>query len=380
MVNLLTFIPYFSCVVNVISKLFIERFYKLNAGFFLALFIALFGIMSGVDTIHFHRAIMQAITGSVSFMLISFVVFAVYNLKCISFTLKELKKPENDFLYQLQTVSNARQLGLLVYCHASLYLPMAIYGLLAAYVGFVSGNPVLASLLALWQMGMCMAGALISFYQLNTTLKFPPISLPSFSIVNTISYNFYLLFHSLYSRKGAIIGIKLISLLLLQFMVVLNDDKPNKENVCFLVLLCISTHALLPVYYVDFTERQLGFMRNMPVTLLRRYMQYMITYSVIFIPELLFMLWNERNVLPLSVIFSLYGLAISRLMLYTSIQYMKHVTLDRYTLLVFVMFFVTLVLLASFNLWLFSGLEFGLSVLLFRWLYYKYEPQMQMKG
>ncbi len=364
----------------ILSQLFIVRFYKLNAGLFLVAFIALFGIMSGIDTINFHHALMRAITGSASNMLIAFVVFGLYNFKCISFSLKEIQKPENDFLYQVQGISNLRQIAQYTWCHTSLYLPVLLYGVIAALIGFKEGHIMLATSMLLWQVTMCVAGAYITFHQLNTTWKYPAIRLPEINLIKNRDYYFYLLYHSLYNRKGAIIGIKILSLLLLQFMVALNSDKPSRENVCFLILLCIATHALLPVYFADFQEKQLGFMRNMPLSLFKRYALYLVTYALLFLPELLFLLWNEKNVLPLPVIFALYALAIGRLMLYSSLQYLKTLTLDKYTGLVFGMFFVTLVLLAAVNLWLVSGLEFGLSIILFRWLYYKYEPQMQMKG
>ncbi len=365
-------------MAGVISKLFIQRFYKVNAGLFLVSFIALFGIMSGVDTLNFHHALMRAITGSATNMLLAFVVFGLYNLKCISFSLKEIQKPENVFLFQVQGVSDMRQLLLYTYCHASLYLPVFMYGVIAAIIGFKDGHVVLAVFMLLWQGAMCLAGAYITFHQLNTTWKYPAIRLPEINFIKKRGYYFYLLYHSLYNRKGAIVGIKILSLVLLQFMVALNADKPSKENVCFLVLLCISTHALLPVYFADFQEKQLGFMRNMPLALWQRYALYFVTYALLFLPELLFLLWNERNVLPLSVIFSLYALAIGRLMLYSSLQYLKNLTLDRYTGLIFVMFFVTLVLLAAINLWVFSGIELALSAILFGRLYYRYESTAQV--
>ncbi len=362
---------------QLLSRLLIEKFYKLNAGFFLVIFIALFGIMSGVDTMRLHYALMQSITSSGLYMCAGLAVFTLYNFKCTAFGLKELNQPENSFLYHMQGLPNARQLLLYLYCHSSLYLPVMVYGLITAYVGFSTGHIAAGCVMVLWQGLMCVAGAGAYFYRLNTTWKHPAFRLPSFQLIRHRGYYSYLLGHSLYARKGAVIGIKLFSLLLLQFLVSLNADKPSKENICFLIFLCISTHALLPLYYVDFVENQLGFLRNMPLPLWRRLALYLVTYAVLFIPELLFLLWNERNVLPMPVILSLYALAVSRLMLYTAAQYVPKINTNNYTGLVFAMFFATLILIASLNLWLFAVAEFTIATVLFVTLYYRYEPNVQ---
>ena len=137
---------------KLLSKLFIEQFYKLNAGFFLVIFIAMFGIMSGAETMQLHYALMRSITSSGTSMSIAFAVFALYNFKCISFGLKELNKPANNFLYNLQGISSRRQWVLYLYCHSSMYLPVLIYGLITVGVGFSLGHYVAGVVVLLWQL------------------------------------------------------------------------------------------------------------------------------------------------------------------------------------------------------------------------------------
>ena len=310
-------------MTQLLSTLLVSRFYKINAGFFLFLFIILFGILPGTDTLRLHTSLMIAATSSPVYALVAMVIFALYNFKCASFSYKELEKPENSFLVNLQCLSNVQQLSIFLAIHASLYFPVLVYGIITAFVGFRAAHYPCGMLILAWSLLMPLTGAYISFYKLNTTWLKPVFTLPVIRLFHKKGFYSYLLHYSLNSKKGAFIGIKIFSLLALQFMVALNAGKASRENVCFLILLCISAHALLPAYYVQFVEGELGFLRNTPLSLMKRLGLYTGTYSVIFIPELLFLIWNEHSVLPLAGIISLYLLAIARLTLYTSLQYLN---------------------------------------------------------
>ena len=116
--------------------------------------------------------------------------------------------------------------------------------------------------------------------------------------------------------------IKIFSMLALQLLVMLNTDKVSKENICFLILLSISAHALLPSHYVRFLETEMSFLRNLPIPLYKRLSQFTFTYLVILVPELLFLLYNEISIMSMSGILSVYLLAVTRLSLYSAIQYL----------------------------------------------------------
>lgn len=360
-------------MMQVLSALVVSRFYKLNAGFFLFLFIILFGILPGADTIHLHRGLMLAAVSTPLGLLLATVVFVVYNLKCISFCIRELDLPENSFVYNMQGLSNRQQFAALTSVHGAIYLPMLTYGAIMAAtgvgVGHYAGSAAVLIILCL----MLAIGTYAAFNKINGTWKQPMLALPDIRVFRNKGFFSYLLHYSINSKKGAFISIKIFSLLALQFLVALNADKAGKENTCFLILFCISAHSLLPGYYVQFVETELAFLRNMPMTLAKRGGQFVFTYAVILLPELLFLLYNEINIIPLATILSLYLLAITRLSLYTAIQYLPDMNLNKYTGVVFVMFFVTLILLASFSLWLFILAEIVATVVLFGLFYYRYQ-------
>ncbi len=359
-------------MLQVLSQLLVGKFYKLNAGFFLFLVLILFGIMPASDSIQLHRALMVAAVSSLPGILAAALLSLLYMIKCSSFALRELTLPENVFIHNMQGVTDSRQLTMLVSVFAALFAPLLAYGSIAVGVGIQAGKP-LALALAVLLAGGVVAGACILFRAINTTWQPPVITLPQYAVFSRRSFLSYLLHYSVNSKKGVFISVKIFSLLALQLLVALNADKVSKENICFLILLSISAHALLPVYFVQFAERDMAFLRALPIPRHKRLAQFVVTYAVVLLPELFFLVWNEFHILPGHVILSVYLLAVTRLTFFSVVQYIPGWSTDRYTGFVFIIFFVSIILLASVSLWIFIMLEAVLSVFIFYRRYYHYE-------
>jgi len=357
---------------SVLTKTIVMQFYKINTGFFLVSFILLFGLLNGKATMDLHHHIMQNICSSLSFAAGAAVVWSLYTVKCVTFFLKNIYAPANTFLFTMQSLSNRRQMFLLLQCQALLLSPVLAYAGVTIAVGLSNGNILLPALFATFQLALC-GSAIIYYRAINSTWHQPAFRVPSVWANKRKPFITYLLHYSLNTRKSTFIGIKILSLLLLQGMVMANSYEVNKESICVLMMFLISAHALLPAYYVQFMENSMSFLRNMPITLGRKYMVYVVTYAVIFLPELLFLLLNSKHALPLQLICALYTIAITQLSLYTSLQYLPRLNTDRYTGIVFGFFFASLLFLASFNLWLLAIVETIAAIALFSTLYTKYE-------
>jgi hypothetical protein len=359
---------------QVLTKILATQFYKINAGFFLASFILLFGLLNGQATIELHYQIMRSITSSFSFMAGAMIVWVLYNIKCLSYGLKTIHAPENSFLYEIRAVNNNRQKLLWIANHIMLLAPMLTYAGITIVVGITNRHYLHTSLFLLFQLLLCSSG-LIYFQAINSSHKQPRynITLPKTNFRKGLFS--FLLLYSLDTKKTTFIGIKLLSLLLLQGLIAANAYEVNRESVCVLIIFLISAHALLPIYYVTFMEEELAFMRNLPIPALKKFASYVFTYAIIFLPELLFLLINGNHALPLSVTLSLYGVAMSQLALYTSIQYLREMTTERYTMIVFVFFFASILFLASFDLWPLFVVELIAASIIYLIQYKKYEKQ-----
>ncbi len=357
---------------NVLTKTLAVQFYKINTGFFLVSFILLFGLLNGKATMDLHHHIMQQITSSLIFALGAMAVWIAYNIKCISFCIREINKPANSFLYVMQSLNDSKHIRLWVSCHISLLMPVLVYAGITVAVGFNDGHYALSAVFAVFQL-LLIGSSIMYFRAINSTWKRRLIILPDLRLIRKRPFYTYLLHYSLGTRKRTFIGIKLLSLLLLQAMVAANAYEINKESICVLMMFLISAHALLPAYYVHFIENEMAFIRNLPVHTIKRFLVYVLTYSVIFIPELLFLLVNNHHAISLQLTLSLYGVAVSQLSLYTSLQYINSIHTERYTAVVFAFFFASLLFLASFNLWILAAVEIIAAVVLYLGIYAKYE-------
>jgi hypothetical protein len=273
----------------------------------------------------------------------------------------------------MQGASPVRQFAALLLCHLAIYAPLLEYAVCTLYVGFRHHQPGIPALFLIFQLAMCLLPPLLYFNVINSTWKPPLITLPALPLFRRKTWPFYLLHFSLDSRKGTFITVKLFSLLLLQVMIAANADAPSREAICVLMMFLIAAHSLLPLYYVQFSEVQLSFQRNLPIPLLRRFAVYLLTYAIIFVPELLFLLLNVRNVMPLHITLSVYALSVTQMALYTAVQYIRGITTERYTGIVAGLFFTSLLLLATTSIWLVSLAEMVLATALFTMRYHGYE-------
>ena len=360
---------------QVLRKTLVTRFYVINAGFFLVALILLFGLLNGKATVDMHHYIMREINNSPGFFLGAVVVWGLYAFKCLSFLLRSIKNPANAFLVTMQCLPDRKQKIVLGECYAAMLLPVLVYGGVTVAVGLAEGQLALPLLFVVFQASLAGA-SLVVFRMINGTWEEPFMKLPA--ILPSIRKPFasYLLHFSLADRKGTFIGIKLLSLLLLQGMVMANKYTVDRESVCVLMMFLVSAHALLPLYYASFLEGKVAFTRNMPISRGRVLRTYAITYMVTFLPELLFLLINSKHAMSPGQVLSLYAVAVAQLLLYTALQYVPKMNTERYTMVVFAFFFASLLFLASFNLWPLAVAELIAGLLIFYPLYYRYEPQI----
>ncbi|MBL7692942.1 MAG: hypothetical protein JNM41_15215 [Flavipsychrobacter sp.] len=361
---------------NVLVKTIVMQFYRVNSGFFLTAFILLFGLMNGKAVIDMHHQIMRGISSSFSFFAGAAFIWIAYSIKCLNFTTRTLKDPSSAFLYTMQTLSDKQQKTLFVMLQFMMMVPLTVYGLIAVAVGYSYSNILYPTLFLLLQATLFASG-IIPLRTIDNTWneKHFRINLPDRKF--NIGQKWYLLLYSVNDRKATFAGIKLFSLLLLQVMVAANRTEPNRESFSFLILFLIAAHAMLSAYYVRFTEQQMSFLRNMPISRSRHLAKYLFTYSVIFLPEMLFLTINAQHALTLQVIGSLYTSAIATSLLYTSLQYLPKLTTQRYITYVSVSFFSSLLFVASFGLWWYSLLTITLAVAIFFTGYYRYEPTIE---
>src|SRR5690348_2806708 len=119
-------------ILHILLKVWVQQFYQRNAGFFLFLFVVLFGVVQ--NPLAYHFQLMQGIVSSYTTLFIAIVIWILYAGKCGAIVIKSAAK-EKVWLYELQAVSTKKLLLSLGVVQALLFLPATVYILFTIGVG-----------------------------------------------------------------------------------------------------------------------------------------------------------------------------------------------------------------------------------------------------
>lgn len=369
-----------SSVQKVLQRVIVTRFYQVNAGFFLFLFLLLFGIIEPIVSIRFHYALMQMMAHRLLLLLLGMLVWTLYYIKCVRYLVNTLSAPAHTFLYQLQALPRPYLRRHFSACLAALFMPALLYVTCTAVVSVSERQYGTLAFILLYQ-------ALV--FAISTVICLRPILLvakarkPTYigKIIRklrpqTIGYYQYLGAYLLQSKRVLFLLLKAGSLLLLQLMVVLNKEALHLEGTYFFLLLIVAAHALIPYHFVRFTEAN-SWLRALPATALQRYGYFAGTYAALFLPELAFLLLHTHTSLSIAGIASLYTLAVCMLCAMHALLYLPRAGIDRYSLVLFVMLPLTMILLPAVSIWWLAAGWLFMSILLFAFLYRRYEVIME---
>ena len=364
-------------VWKLLWKIFVLRFYILNAGFFLFAFILIFGIVHPPQLIVVHASLIHGIILSNFFTGVVLLLWLVYNLKCIFFCLRIITKEEDTILHNMQAVSPIKQSILLLICHTILYLPVLLYSCFVIYLSGRQGFFLYALGLIFFQWLMCVIGAYTYYYHINFSWKEPALSRLGLPVMNhftsKIKLPFYLVYYTFHSRKLLFFILKLTGLLLLNSVLAGNKDQFVLRDFMLIFMIDIIIHSLLVYYYVEFMERMISCMRNLPIPRIFRFLLFLLAYSLILLPDLCFIIVNGFELMPLRTILTFYGIAVAELLLFTSFLYRRRINMKDYLQIIFSIYLViSLLSLSGYYMGILSAI-ITLAFFLFRGAYYEYE-------
>lgn len=359
--------------INILSKLFVARFYAVNTGFFLLMFLLLFGVVQGGTLISYHLSLMEFILSSPTSMLVAFTIWLLYNYKCLAFIHAVIRNPANHFLNTLQCYRKGTLLLLLAATHLLLYLPVLLYSVCVIALG-VHKLLFLQSLLV-----ACFQLALIAFstFSVYSALLYPWQRLLPWKINTSwkLHKTFYtiLLWFTYYERKRTLLLLKIVSILLLFIPLELNKDNFQVSDFALVFQISIASHAIIAYYYVQFIEVKMRWLRNTPRSPMHFFMLYAATFCIILIPETIYLLKHTFLLIQAANAFSLILFFIAQLLLYTALQYQRGMTMQEYTLQVFVICVASAFTMLLKQFALIGAIELVVALSLFRELYPTYE-------
>ena len=196
--------------------------------------------------------------------------------------------------------------------------------------------------------------------------------LPSFHFRLPASYLLFTFFYFAIGKSRVVVAVKVLSLALLYIILVWNRGRYDNDSFLLFYLVILLAHAAFPYLALQFMEKELAFLRNLPLSFFRRVLMFVLPYFILLLPELAYIIYHA-TALPVAHRFAYYLNLIASLFLLTAVQYSEAFTRDEYVKAVFGLFFSSIFALHVQAFWLWIGIQVIIGIVLFRAGYFAYE-------
>ena len=132
-------------------------------------------------------------------------------------------------------------------------------------------------------------------------------------------------------------------------------------------------HSILLFHINNFLEEKCSFIRNMPLSIVKRMMLFFVPVCVLYLPEIFYLCINGTALLTMQEIAVIYLFLISLLMLFASVIFISNFQLKVFLRWIFAIAFLCIFLNKLINLNLLIAIQFLLSYAIFKVKYFKYE-------
>jgi len=360
-------------------KIWVYPYYRNNTGFFLFFFFLFFGTVSPGALVSYHLSLIQSMLSSYTILAGVLIIWLCYAYKCALFFYSSFKKAEGQFLYQLQTLSFRKQIILLSLMEAALFLPILAYIGVIVLIGAQNGQVLQASILIQFVFAICLGSALYYSKLINKTwLSNKPIfSFNFFQSSKPKSFFFLLLHFSFQKKKKQILVLKLLSIIIFYIALVWNGDRYDHDSLVLFLLVIILSHAVLAFQFVQFMEKTLLLLRNLPLRSIYIFLAYHFTFAFLFLPELVYLLPVGYSLVGVQQIFAIYFTLVNTLLLFTTVQYSGSIDRNEFMKILFGVGFVSIFFFNSEQYTWWAILSCIISAFLFFTSYSQYEPRLE---
>jgi hypothetical protein len=276
---------------RLLFKLIVRPFYSENSGAFILIFTVLFYIVGQVEDaglFEFHYSLIKGILHSN--MTLSMVIFLwlFYAHKCSQFTLQLINSSEYSFLQIYNLLGRFKRMLLLLKVQVWLMLPILLYAVAVAIVGWAQGKYLKMIAIVLSLSLSCLAAALFHVYKLEryhedrNVIRKRKKFLEKFKLF----YPSILIQLIVTNLKLSWTGVKVLSCVLFYLIARNNSDGRYEIDLVFVFFnLTVLANGILIYKLRNFENVYLSFYRGLSVSKLRRFLQYALVVLLILLPE-----------------------------------------------------------------------------------------------
>jgi hypothetical protein len=311
-------------MLTLLNKVLVGPFYARNAGTFLVIMLLTFGFLSAVE----HKALITAALGSPFLLALVFVLWSLYLLKTVSFIWQELIVPEHLFLQTFWLVPTLKRWSLWLAIQASLLLPIIAYAGWMLQIATHYQKWDALSAISIYIISLILVGAALADYRLRHPNP-DGLRLPQLRV--KLRYELFFPMHWLRHEPLSAVLTKAFSGLLLAGVCRLYPTDDYDQRLLLIgLLLAVLGHSQVGGQISSFERQYLLLLPNLPLSWYQRFSRYLITYGVIWLPELLILLRNCPDAVQLDYVVWLWLAGWGWLMLLNSLAYGYDVLPDRW--------------------------------------------------
>jgi len=328
-----------SPLANVLLNVFANGFYPAHAGMLGFGLFVMFGMVEPGQLLNYHKTLMLAFIGSPLMMLIVFLGWLLYTVKCWHYVAGQVFALHQQFLfYSSSSYQNPKQFNSWFILHAALGMPFIIYGVIAVGVG-VKHHFYLGSLVILVYLLLLIAISALFYMRLVNKL----IDGSSQSLLLKLTKTWKKPYFSLYvyhvfdKLKVKYLITKGISYLIIIGVFLMFADVSHDIRVAGIALLALAVgHAVLIFDERQFEETFLIFSRGLPYSRLKLFASFLAVYAILLLPEAVWLFVRFSPVMALG----LFAFGLSLTLLFDSLLYKFGLNMEKYMTWVLGLFMV----------------------------------------
>lgn len=363
-----------NAILNLMIKTLVIPFYKNHAGLLFFVFFLMFGIVESTQIVFYHQSLIYGMLSSGIFLLIVLTMWLLYQLKTLHFLLKTSGEDAYLFLHHLAELPSFQSFWYFLTISFLTFLPVFVYTIAIYVIGiqnqfYASIAIVFVFQFALWLFNAAVLNFTIRNQHISSHFSLPSLKLP-YQRTQIGIYAGYLF----KEEKFAVILSKLFSVILIYLVKETLETGDDFRIIAITWLFALLSHTYLINKLKVFEDQLLSWIRSFPISSTQTFITYFFVYALLMIPELLLLTGSIGKGLSL-IQFSLLPLFSSTF--FTAIHcylFKPNRDPDKYVSYIFWFFIICFLMVLSKLIWITIITLLLISFLLFRRVFYQYEP------
>lgn len=358
-------------ISRILSLTITKEYYRQNTIFIFAVMMFSFGFLRADE----HKTIIKSALNLPSLLGLIFIGWALHALKVILFCLRMFESKNNEFLYNIQLFSPLKRYLALGLMQLSLLQLTILYSLWMIKIGFEQNKILETSAIIGFNILLIIAGIIIYEYRIRhpNVVRVSPKPIQNLlSRLRTPSYLFYIRY--LFNKQPVLMLLSKIftCLILIGVCSLYPTDVYDERLLAIGGLITAAGHTVFCQQFFYYEQQFLSFNRNLPLSLQQRIMGYLLSYSLLLIPELIVILRNLPDGVSYLFAFQLIIFVLSMIFLNHHTQYINGISADIYLRRLFFAGILFLFLIMfKIPVFLISIINFSLAIFIFQKNYFE---------